>query len=164
MNPVLQTVIDRKEKMEKQLLRALKRTTYLARRNYVSGLTLVFLSVGASAAAGIMNLFNVRSEIVTTTAFLSGFATLLATTFRFQEKANWYYARKDKLYELYNRLEFQGPPDTDQDATLALKYVEDIANEWIKANYALAEHWKDLQTAVESGKQDRSVKEITRLP
>ncbi|MEZ5786080.1 MAG: hypothetical protein R3D62_06325 [Xanthobacteraceae bacterium] len=158
MDPVRQIALNRKEKMEKQLLRALKRTSFLATRSYVLGLALVFLSVGASAAAGIMNLFEFQSKIVTTTAFLSGFATLLATTFKLQEKAGWYYARKDKLYELYNRLEFQGPPETEQNAPQALKHIEDIANEWIKANYALAEGWKDLQVAIDPKKGEGAYK------
>ena len=81
---------------------------------------------------------------------LSGFATLLATTFKFQEKANWYYDRKDQLYALYNRLSFTGPLETDTEALDLLKHLEGIASDWSNLNFVLESRWKK-QLSINTG-------------
>jgi hypothetical protein len=58
------------------------------------------------------------------------------------EKANWYYTRKDRLYELYNRFAYGGPPDNEENASAALIYIETISRDWSKMNSALADNWK----------------------
>jgi hypothetical protein len=143
--------------MNDHLTKAIKRTGYLAKRSYVAGLSLIFVSVGASALAGVLGLLKFPSETVGAIAFLSGFATLLGTTFKFLEKANWYYLRKDRLYELYNRFAYAGPPDNDENAPAALMYIEAISNDWSKMNSALADTWKsELQMNIEGATKNSS--------
>jgi hypothetical protein len=166
-NSVLETVIARKRLMNEHLTKALRRTGYLAKRSYVAGLSLLFVSVGASALAGVLGLLKFPSETVGAIAFLSGFATLLGTTFKFLEKANWYYTRKDRLYELYNRFAYGGPPDNDENAPAALMYIETISNDWNKMNSVLAENWKsDLQINIEGAAKNSSglVASVSKSP
>jgi hypothetical protein len=143
---VLAIVKDRKELLNNNLTAARDRTTYRAKRSYVLGLALLFAAVGSSAVSGMLGLLQVDSRLVGAIALLPGFATLLATTFKFQEKANWYYTRRDHLYDLYNRFAYTGPPETEEHSAAALKHIEAIANDWTNINYSLAEKWKtDLQ-------------------
>jgi hypothetical protein len=131
--------------MNQNLTAARDRTTRLAKRSYLLALGLLFTAVGSSAVAGVLGLLEQDARLVGAIALLPGFATLLATTFKFQEKANWYYLRRDHIYDLYNRFAYTGPPETEEHAADSLKHIEAISNDWTSINYSLADKWKDLQ-------------------
>ncbi|HXW23164.1 MAG TPA: hypothetical protein VEK73_00335 [Xanthobacteraceae bacterium] len=128
--------------MGKEIDAAINRSGYLAKRSYISGLGLLFISVAASASGGLLGLLHHDSQVVGVIALLPGFATLFASTFKFQDKANWYYTRKDHLYDLHNLLFFSGPADTEQDAPAGLKHIEALAEHWNKINHSLSETWR----------------------
>jgi hypothetical protein len=140
--PALRAVLARKQLLEQNLSASLAKTTTHAKRGYIANLTLLFISVGASATATVLGLFKWPSDIIGSIAMLSGFATLLATTFKFQDKADWYYDRKNQLYSLYNRLSFTGPLETDIDALALSKHIESIASDWSNLNFMFEGRWK----------------------
>lgn len=158
----LGAVLARKQLFQQKLVASLAKAGTHAKRNYTGGLILLLISVGASALATILGLFRWAPEIVGSISMLSGFATLLATTFKLESKGNWYYEKRTQLFSLYNRLSFTGPLETENDEIALLKHMEGIASEWSNLNVVFENKWRN-KLGIDTGQlNDREIIQESR--
>jgi hypothetical protein len=108
----------------------------LARIDHAVGLILLLLAIGSSGTAALLGFATqVRSSYIGALALVPGSLALLATTVKFDARAQWHFDKKRALNGLERRLEFEmpNPPTADQ---IAL-----IANELTKIHQTFGKRW-----------------------
>jgi hypothetical protein len=98
------------------------RETRLAIVTQITGLALMYIAVGASAAVAICGFIDkVDRHVVGALALVPGFIGLLATTIKFDDRSQWHYEKRDALDALARRFQFEmpQPPTPDQVALIS---------------------------------------------
>jgi hypothetical protein len=117
--------------------RTRRETRYAIVDQFIS-VILMYLAIGASAAVAICGFIDkVDRHVIGALALVPGFAALLATTLKFDERSQWHYEKRDALDALARRYEFQmpQPPTPDQTALVSealTKLNADFNKTWYK--------------------------------
>jgi hypothetical protein len=104
----------------------------------VTSIALMYLAIGASAAVAICGFIDqIDRHIIGALALVPGFAGLLATTLKFDERSQWHYEKRDALDALARRYQFEipQPPIPDQTAVISValtKMNEEFNEIWYK--------------------------------
>jgi hypothetical protein len=112
------------------------RETSMAIVTQITSLGLMYIAIGASAAAAICGFIeSVDRRLIGAIALIPGFIGLVATTVKFDERSQWHYEKRDALDALARRFEFEmpQPPTADQVAL--------ISNELTKLNKDFNKVW-----------------------
>lgn len=114
-----------------------------AKLNYRMSLVLLFFSVGSSSVSGVLSLLKFDPTVTGLIAFGPTIVALFAAAFRFQDKANWFYRRKDVIDSLYGKFSFEGPAPTASNTAQALAHVDAISREWREMNQKMSREWEE---------------------
>ena len=111
------------EKIEKKA----RRETRYAITDQMISVILMYVAIGASAAVAICGFIDkVDRRYVGVLALIPGFAGLLATTLKFDDRSQWHYEKRDALDALARRYEYEmpQPPTPDQTALISTELTE----------------------------------------
>jgi hypothetical protein len=126
----------RRAKMTRDLDHALGVLGAAATRNYFTTFALALLATGASIAASILAFLQASAALVGVLALIPAMAGILMNRLKFQQRANWYYRKKEALLELYNQLHFE-LPDPPTSAAIAA-----ISKKWTRLNGEMSGAWE----------------------
>lgn len=126
----------RRERMGRDLDRAIAQVSAAGRRNYFAAFTLATVGVLASVAAGILAFVEADRFVVGIVALVPAMTALVTSRLKLQERANWHYRRRDALLALFNMLHFELPDPPTADA------VAEISRRWSAINTELSGEWE----------------------
>jgi hypothetical protein len=115
-----------------ELCKTVSKYRILGRLNYYIAFLLYVIAVVSSIAATLMALsgtFSGSSQAIVTA--IPGAALLIASTFRFSERASWHFNKKNQLNALY-RLSMAQAPGTS---------APELAEKWNKIDRAMESNW-----------------------
>jgi hypothetical protein len=127
------------------------------KRHYFATVALGMAAAGSSILAGILAFLKADSTLVGIFALIPAMATILISSLKLQEKANWYYKKKDALLGLYNALHFELPHPPTVEA------ITELSRKWTELNSTMQGDWDGkLALSVEDLKKGVS-KPLTEL-
>lgn len=100
---------------------------------------LMAFTIGASIAAGVGALaFKWSAAETGKVALVPGFCAIVASHFKFEDKANWHSRKLDAMEKLKNKLLLELPANPSVDDVAAVsrartKVIEDMQKEWERA-------------------------------
>ena len=117
---------DLKQVLEQRICLCEKRD----RRNYFTAFALLTLSVVASAATAIAVAIDLFPKVmIAALATAPGIFILIGATFRFEQRARWYWRKRIRLEKLLRRHKFEGMSEADVSKQWNA-IDEDMFHEW----------------------------------
>lgn len=125
----------RRARMADDLNKAIGVHGSAAKRNYFFTFSLALLATIASILAGILAFLQFTGVWVGVLALIPAASAILLSRLKLQERANWYYRKKDGLLGLYNELHYELP---DPPTSVALA---ELSKKWTALNLERATPW-----------------------
>jgi len=139
----------RRRRMASDLEAAIKVHGGGGQRHYYATVGLGLAAAVSSFIAGILAFAEADKTLVGICALVPAAATVLIGALKLQEKANWYYRKKDELLALNNALQFELPNPPTAEAIRA------ISTKWSALNKAMQGDWSaTLALSLEDLKRD----------
>lgn len=124
-----------KDELENELQKEIKRTARWGRRNFVFAHIVFFTAIISSFVASIMimgNDINSRIWLYITAGIsaLSGTVLTIGSTFRFDERARWFWNKNRLLQSYYRRLRYDENCDVVALTNEYSQKMEEMEKEW----------------------------------
>jgi hypothetical protein len=153
---MVQTEVElRRTRLAADLDKALKVHGAAGKRHYFSTVGLVMLAAASSIIAGALAFVEADHVIVGILALVPAAATILINSLKLQEKANWYYRKKNELLALYNHLHFELPDPVTSPA------ISEVSRRWSALNRSMQGDWDTKLTLSVQDVQKGSTKALT---
>jgi hypothetical protein len=116
--------------LEKDLSERMRACRSVAKRNDAIDSTLFLVGVVASAVATIaVGTGSLTKEINATLAAISGIITTVLRTFRFEDRARWWWTKYYKFHQMVNALRHEGAAEKDISQEMS-KFLIQHEKEW----------------------------------
>lgn len=125
----------RRQRMADDLDKAIARLTRAARRAYYATFTLAIVGIGASILAGILSFVKADAVVVGILALIPAMTAILLGRLKLQERASWFYGKREALYTLYNNLHFELPDPVTAES------LAEISRTWSEINLEREKEW-----------------------
>ncbi|KTE45022.1 hypothetical protein ATE62_02850 [Sphingopyxis sp. HIX] len=122
--------------MSSDLDRAIDVNGRAALRNYSFAFFFVVVATISSVASSILAFLKFDSILVGAIALVPALCTIVLNQLKFQERANWFYRKRDQLYAIANELHFE-LPDPPQSP-----HIAELSRRWSALNIAMSENWE----------------------
>lgn len=128
---------NRIEGLTRDLQSAITHSGNRAKLNHWTTIILMLVALLSSAAAGLGGIFfHFDPKLTGGLALIPGILALLATTMKFQGKANWHYRRQYALLALKQKLLYELPETPTSDDIAA------ISRSWSELGQKMQEEWE----------------------